>query len=127
MFHLVWICQADIDINMEVPSQLRHIIRAGRMEDKGQPDSIQKSPITCSAIRIRGSLGLLARICSAPFFLLAQRRDVFNEIVSCATSTNTPEATVSSTDLHLRACNLQLEIGGSRILIVTIVQRKKET
>ena len=29
-------CQADIVINMEVPSQLRYIIRAGRMEDKGQ-------------------------------------------------------------------------------------------
>ena len=35
-FSLGSFCQADLVINMDVPSQLRHIIRGERMEDKGQ-------------------------------------------------------------------------------------------
>ena len=46
--------QADIVIKMEVPSQLRHIIRAGGQRTRVNPDPILEGLITRSAITNRG-------------------------------------------------------------------------
>ena len=98
------------------------------MEDKGQNwlHSIQKGPITCSALRIRDPHTFWQEYAQLHSFkTLAQRKDVFNEIVSCATSTNTQGPSISTIfSLERETSNQRLE--GLRILVVTTVQREKE-
>lgn len=69
-------CQADIDINMEVPSQLRHLIRAGGWRTRVNLTPFEKS-IACSAIRIRGILGLLAENISNSILSLGPEKEMY--------------------------------------------------